>query len=140
MKLLAEKDVEDPSLSEARKWILRGHQIYLEQAEMPEKLEDLDFYLYIKSRMIAYMKYPPGESARQDPIFKVYANSRQGNINPSGGNELSYDEAFLFLDYLIGKYGLSSGLKYCLNEHASFQDTFGLSYDEAKENWLAYVQ
>ena len=66
-----------------------------------------------------------------------------GSINywktrKTGGNELTYCQAYSFADYLIEEQGLSPFLKYCL-EDTEFDEAFGLSYEEAKEGWMQKI-
>ena len=57
----------------------------------------------------------------------------------SGGNELTFFQAYSFADYLIEAQGLSPFLQYCL-EDTEFNEAFGLPYEDAKEAWMDAMQ
>ncbi|MCE5235190.1 MAG: hypothetical protein LLF87_03950 [Eubacteriales bacterium] len=118
-------------------WILRGNAIYLEHAKMPEKIEDMGHALYVKSRIEAYLRHPR-EGTKYPSVAESYLITASAHVAPVEGNELSYEEAYLFSDYLIEKYSLSAFLWYCLRD-SSFLEAFGAAYEDAKTEWLAYV-
>lgn len=55
----------------------------------------------------------------------------------TGGNELTYFQSYCFADYLAETQGLPVFLKYCI-EDTSFEEAFGLTYEDAKEAWMKH--
>jgi hypothetical protein len=57
------------------------------------------------------------------------------------GNELTYTQACSFAAYLVDKFSLDDYLAYHIGEKKNqrFEDAFGVSYQEAKQEWLDYL-
>ncbi len=72
-----------------------------------------------------------------NPVSGVYAGAGSASLDAVNGNELSYTEAEWLASYLINRHGLSTFLHYCMDEGVSFENAFGVPYEEAKEDWLA---
>lgn len=103
------------------KHCVRAGEIYLKYADMPNSPKDIDFTIYYISTVEASLRYPQAESQLL-PILYCSSN-------------LSYEEAFVFASYLIEKFSLSHFLRYCF-EDISFEEIFGMEYEEAKTEWL----
>ncbi|MCE5236264.1 MAG: hypothetical protein ABFC62_02560 [Clostridiaceae bacterium] len=81
-------------------------------------------------RVGAYYK-ALGETAARHPQYARYGLIRQT------AEDLSYEEAYAFADYLIGKYSLSAFLRYCSEgDKVTFEEVFGTGYQQAKAEWI----
>lgn len=129
---------EDESEAVAWQWTKEGHAIYLRHAQMPQSLDELDYRLYVQGNVIASHLYP-SDAFSYRGVAQVYETLKLTPMKSAGGNELTYDEAYLFADYLIGQYGLSDFLTYCTKEKLHFQEAFGRPYEELKAEWLDYL-
>lgn len=72
-----------------------------------------------------------------NPVSSVYAGAGSASLDAVNGNELSYAGAEWLASYLINRHGLSTFLHYCMDEGVSFEEAFGVPYEEAKADWLA---
>jgi hypothetical protein len=57
------------------------------------------------------------------------------------GNELTYAEACSFTAYLVDKFSLDDYLAYHIGDkrNQSFEEAFGVSYNDAKQGWLDHL-
>lgn len=117
-------------------WILAGHDIYLSEYGMPANAFELNVRQYMNARMKAYYQ-GFSEKISMMPISEWYRIRYAGYmIAPKNGNELSYDEAACFVDYLIQNYSMDSFLQLCIDPKTSFGEIYGMDYDEIKQLWL----
>ena len=97
--------------------------------------EVIDTKLYVDA--CAYASFNSVEKLPSDrsTVGKQYsvASRHQG-----GGNELSYNQASSFTGYLIDQFSLDTYLGYCIGDQTTktFEEVFGITYEEAKEAWL----
>lgn len=117
---------------ENRKFWARVTEIYLNNAEMPSSVEELDMSLILQAKAIAPLRYPE-ELKDSMWCWPRYKTSSVNKNTP--GNEITDDQASSLTMYLIDQYTLRPFLDYC-TEKASFDEAFGVSYEEAKEAWL----
>lgn len=96
-----------------------------------------EYSLFCKTIVENSLKNPQS-GWKFEPIYEVY--SRAGtSIKENGGNELSYEEAFVFAAYLADKYSLSLFLGYCLDSNARFEEVFGAKYEDVKAEWIEEI-
>ncbi|MEN6470449.1 MAG: hypothetical protein ABFC62_03175 [Clostridiaceae bacterium] len=111
---------EPEDLGDYRAFLASAGEIYRKYAGQPDKPEEVDVAVYYKSMVEARLRYPEVKSA----------------LLPIPGSELSYEEAYAFADYLIGKYSLSAFLQYCLEpDTATFPESFGITFEKAWAAW-----
>ena len=120
---------------------LEEHYLHISQeylqsyCALPESWMDFDIGSYWKVVARVQME----ERLVNDGVELEWAQSigslSYWKIRKTGGNELTYSQAYSLADYLFELQGLSPFLKYCL-EDTEFEEAFGLSYEEAKEAWL----
>lgn len=122
--------LDDP---EERVYWEKSREVYLRYARMPEVSEDVDVKLYLRADVVAIQEL----ELELRTISDVYAGSGSASLDDMNGNELSYTEAEWLASYLINRFGLSTFLRYCLDEGVSFEDAFGMPYQEAKAEWMA---
>lgn len=116
--------------------IEKHQQIY---GDFPQNWEDLDVALYWKAK--AYMQT---QEILANPGVKLEWIYSLGDLtNRNGrmcdGDELTYKQAYSLADYLIETHGLSVFFAYCI-EDTSFEEAFGLTYEEVKALWIAYTE
>lgn len=111
-----------------------ARDIYLQHAPMPATPQDVNVKLWYRAQT---------EASRQmdvavRTVSSTYEGAGSASLELMNGNELSYTEAEWFACHLIHHYGLDAFLDYCMDkEGISFEEAFGLTYSEAKEQWLA---
>lgn len=121
--------IEDP---DERAYWEKSKELYLQYAPMPETPEDVDVKLYLRADVVAVAEL----ELELRTISDVYAGAGSASLEEMNGNELSYTEGEWLASYLIKRCGLSAFLHYCLDEGVSFEEAFGMSYAEAKADWL----
>lgn len=60
------------------------------------------------------------------------------NKNKSRGDELTYFQASSFVNYLVKKYTIDTVIDFC-NSTISYEDYFGYSYIQLKQDWIAEI-
>lgn len=113
-----------------RKFMARVTEIYLNNAELPSSIEELDKRLFLQSQALVPMRYPDevGGCVLSWPHYMAWGGK---NVQ---GNELTSLQGCSFAMYLIDQYSLSAYLRYC--GKISFDEAFGISYEQAKADWL----
>lgn len=112
-----------------RKYWARVTEIYLANAAMPASIEEMDMALFIHAQVLAPMRYAEElkNSIWSSPLLRLDSD---GFTSFQAGN---------FTGYLIRQSSLNTYLDYCAGIK-TFEQAFGLSYEEAKENWYVYVE
>ena len=118
--------------------VQKAPQIYLFYADFPQTADELDIMLFTKADVAAdYAVWStPENHPNRRSIAKVYQNQGSGELPLEGGNELAYNEAATFADYLIENYSLSTFLEYCLDPDTTFEDVYGIDYETAEAAWM----
>jgi len=126
-------DIEAKSLDEH---YLHLAQEYLRSyGALPENWMDFDIGSYWKVAARVQMEEQLANDGAELEWAQSIGSLSYWKIRKTGGNELTYSQAYSLADYLIEAQGLSPFLQYCL-EDTEFDEAFGLSYEEAKEAWL----
>lgn len=117
------------SNADNRKYWARVTEIYLANAEMPASIEEMDMALFIHAQVLAPMRYAEElkNSVWSYPLDRLDSS---GFTSFQAGN---------FTGYLIRQSSLNTYLDYCAGVK-TFEQAFGLSFEEAKENWYTYVE
>jgi hypothetical protein len=130
-------DIQNAKTPEERDFIqlvLDGHTIYLSENEMPNSASELNVREYMEARMKAQYRNPT--EFKSLSISDEYSTRNVAHLVPQNGNELSYNEAVSFTDFLITKYSLSTFLRYCTQADVSFEEVFDLPYEDLKLLWI----
>lgn len=107
---------------------------YLKHAPFPEDPQDMDLSLIIEAIAVTTLTHP--ELYREDSrLFRSVLEIAGRRENGSVGNELTYEQSYLFISYLIDNYSLDTVLDYCQN-NADFEAIFGDSYEDLKAQWI----
>lgn len=117
----------------AQKFYEHMRDVYLCRAPMPETPGDMDLTLFWRAAVVAKSEM----GMQLNSVSGVYAGAGSASLDAVNGNELSYTEAEWLASYLINRHGLSTFLHYCMDEGVSFEEAFGMSYEDAKADWLA---
>lgn len=129
--------IESPDLKEMWKDIWKYYKMYGGN----NKLDIDNRKLYVDA--LAYGSFDSEivfERSSFRPISQMYNIADEVD---SLGNELNYKQACSFASYLIEEYSLKSYFDcYYIDDDTdkSFMEAFGVSYEEAKNNWLAYLE
>lgn len=112
-----------------RKYWARVTEIYLANAAMPASIEEMDMALFIHAQVLAPMRYAEElkNSIWSSPLLRLDSDG------------FTSFQAGSFTGYLIRQSSLNTYLDYCAGIK-TFEQAFGLSYEEAKENWYVYVE
>lgn len=112
-----------------RKYWARVTEIYLANAAMPASIEEMDMALFIHAQVLAPMRYAEElkNSIWSSPLLRLDSDG------------FTSFQAGSFTGYLIRQSSLNTYLDYCAGIK-TFEQAFGLSYEEAKENWYTYVE
>lgn len=112
-----------------RKYWARVTEIYLANAAMPASIEEMDMALFIHAQVLAPMRYAEElkNSIWSSPLLRLDSDG------------FTSFQAGSFTGYLIRQSSLNTYLDYCAGVK-TFEQAFGLSYEEAKENWYTYVE
>lgn len=112
-----------------RKYWARVTEIYLANAAMPASIAEMDMSLFIHAQVLAPMRYAEElkNSVWSYPLNRLESD---GFTSFQAGN---------FTGYLIRQSSLNTYLDYCAGVK-TFEQAFGLSFEEAKENWYIYVE
>lgn len=112
-----------------RKYWARVTEIYLANAEMPASIEEMDMALFMHAQVLAPMRYAEElkNSVWSYPLDRIDSH---GFTSFQAGN---------FTGYLIRQSSLNTYLDYCAGVK-TFEQAFGLSFEEAKENWNEDVE
>lgn len=121
---------EDP---EMRAFYTQAKEIYQEYAPLPEGFQAVKLSLWWRAAVLAKTE----QGKQLNSVSGVYAGAGSASLDAVNGNELSYTEAEWLASYLINRHGLSAFLHYCMDEGVSFEEAFGMPYEEAKADWLA---
>lgn len=113
---------------EAQDFYRRTKQIYLENAPEPQNAADVRLSLWLRAAAL---------TGGLRSVGGVYTGAGSASLDEVNGNELSYAESEWLASYLINRHGLSAFLHYCMDEDVAFEDAFGMTYEEAKADWLA---
>ncbi|MBP5653343.1 MAG: hypothetical protein J6X17_08020, partial [Lachnospiraceae bacterium] len=103
---------------------------YIEKYGVPDSDEDFDGVAF---QRIAAQIETEEQMAGAD-IFSVYDAYTSKRIQRKENDELSYDQAIFFVEYLIDNYSLPVFLNYSY-ENVSFTEAFGTTFDEAITAW-----
>lgn len=112
-----------------RKFWARVTEIYLANAEMPANLNEMDTDLFIRAQVVAPLRY---EEELKNSGFTVPLDT----LDPA---RLTAIQAGDFTGYLIQESSLTTYLDFCTGVK-TFEKAFGMSYEEAIENWKEYVE
>lgn len=117
------------SNADNRKYWARVTEIYLANAAMPASIEEMDMALFIHAQVLAPMRYAEElkNSIWSSPLLRLDSDG------------FTSFQAGSFTGYLIRQSSLNTYLDYCAGIK-TFEQAFGLSYEEAKENWYTYVE
>lgn len=117
------------SNADNRKYWARVTEIYLANAEMPASIEEMNMALFIHAQVLAPMRYAEElkNSVWSYPLDRLDSS---GFTSFQAGN---------FTGYLIQQSSLNTYLDFCAGVK-TFEHAFGLSFEEAKENWKQYVE
>ncbi len=118
---------------ESQKFYEHLRDVYLRHAPLPEMPGDVDLTLFWRAAVVAKSEM----GMQLNSVSGVYSGAGSASLDAVNGNELSYTEAEWLASYLINRHGLSAFLHYCMDEGVSFEDAFGISYEDAKADWLA---
>lgn len=112
-----------------RKYWARVTEIYLANAAMPASIEEMDMALFIHAQVLAPMRYAEElkNSIWSSPLLRLDSDG------------FTSFQAGSFTGYLIRQSSLNTYLDYCAGIK-TFEQAFGLSFEEAKENWYTYVE
>lgn len=116
-----------------------GMQYYKDQGgKFPP--EEIDRRLYMDA--IVYgsaLESKVDESVAAGSIARIYGVN---DFDKEGGNELTYKQAASFTAYLIDEFSLDTYLDYYIGARRgeSFEEVFGITYEDAKEDWIEYFQ
>ncbi|MCB2214267.1 hypothetical protein KQH50_02610 [bacterium] len=113
---------------------------YLDHAAYPEKLTDFDFGLLFEALAMGLLRNPDLDLyyPRMSTMTIAETTREERNYLRYPGNDLTTPEAYLFTEYLVETYGLDKMIAYCTTYATlAFQNTFGLSYDEAFDDFQA---
>ncbi len=112
---------------EAQAFYRQTKEIYLEHAPIPASPADVRLSLWWRAAAV---------TGGLRNVVNVYAGVGSASLDAVNGNELSYAESEWLASYLINRHGLSTFLHYCMDKGVSFEDAFGMPYEEAKADWL----
>lgn len=115
-------------LLEMRAFYTRTKEIYQEYAPLPETFREMNLNLFWRARALV---------GGLNSVGDVYAGAGSASLEAINGNELSDTEGEWLASYLINCHGLSAFLHYCMDEGVSFEEAFGMPYEDAKADWLA---
>lgn len=128
-------EMDDEEGYKIASWVVASNNVYLSEYGMPADVSEFDLREYYNARVKAFYRNF-SEAYPAPSISTVYSTSFLGYVlNPENGNELSYEEAACFADYLVDKYSLGDLLRFCLNPEISFEEFYGMDYDEIKRLW-----
>lgn len=106
---------------------------YLLHVPLPQSPEDMDVGLYIEAMGTTALLHT--ELQCDSRMFRSVSEIAGRKEIESVGNELTYEQSYLFISYLIDKYSLDTVLDYCQN-NADFEAIFGDSYENLKAQWI----
>lgn len=124
----AEGEGKSPNADNRQFWA-SVTELYLNGAAMPGTADELNLPLFIAAMAKAPLCY---QEALKNSVWSIPINDLYKQVE---GNELTYAQAFCLADYLMERYSLKTYLAYCL-EDQSFDEVFGMRYEEAKEAWM----
>lgn len=111
--------------------------VYLAHTDFPQNMDEVDIMLIAKASVAAdHIVLSAAELDERESIAESYQNIGIGELDPSGGNALTYREAAAFADYLVQNYSLSTFLGYCLDPDTTFEEVYEIDFDTVKAAWL----
>lgn len=123
----------EPSEAEAKVFWQKMREVYQRYAALPERPAEVNVKLGWRAAVVAKEEL----GMQRNSVSDVYAGAGSASLDEVNGNELSYTESEWLASWLIGRYGLSAFLHYCMEESVTFEAAFGMPYPAAKAAWLA---
>jgi len=108
---------------------------YLQQEPMPFTLDDFNYQVFYEAMAVVPIVNP--DINITEPKIALYSISMwryelfHSIIANDQGNDLTYPQAYLFTEYMIETYGLDTFLSYCLTPLTTFDEIFGISFENA---------
>lgn len=106
---------------------------YLSHAPLPESPQDMEIGLLFEAFAVIPITHP--ELRFDTKLYRSVLEVRGRSDNGVVGNELTYQQAYLFISYLIDNYSLDTVLDFC-QDGADFKTIFGDSYESLKAQWI----